>query len=621
MARLHRGAWLPQVALVTVAAFAYANSFRGVFIFDDLDIPKNIGTVTLWPPWAALSGPNLSRPLIGLSLAINYVVSGFDVWSYHFLNLTIHLIAGLALFGIVRRTLLNPRLSDRFGRHSTGLALVIALVWLVHPLQTQSVTYIIQRAESLMGMFYLLTLYCVIRGADSQNSRPWYVAAVVACAAGMLSKQVMVTAPIVIFIYDCLFLSGSFVRALRKRAGLYAGLAVSWVILAALIIAAPASRTAGFAVTSITPWDYFKSQFGVIVHYLRLSFWPGSLCLDYGWPKPTSAAQIIPYALIVVDLEAATLWALIRRRPVAFLGVWFFGILSLTSSFMPIADLAFEHRMYLSLAALVALIVLGAYAIVWRLPRGLAAHEVGPTLLRDRIAIITVIVVTGALCFLTLRRNQDYNSGVAMWTDVASKWPTNPRAHNNLGLFLAKQGDLDQAIPEFNRSLQIDPGYADAHENLGMTLVQQGNLDDAIEHFRRAVEIDPTLVDAYTKLGAALANQKRIDEAFAAFSKALAISPDYGPALANMGFAQQRQGRTEDAIASFERALPHLANNDLAAHIHVSLGDLMQARGETSQAAFHYQEALRLKPGLVPAEQRMRQIIDQENAKTGALGR
>lgn len=609
--RSNWSAWCAPLVLIAIGTLAYINSFRGVFIFDDLDLPKNLSTQVLWPPWSALFGAaNVNRPLIGLSLAINYAISGFDVWSYHLLNLMIHLLAGLALFGIVRRTLLNPRLSGRFGAHSTALALAIALIWLAHPLQTQSVTYIIQRGESLMGMFYLVTLYCVIRGAASPRSRLWYSAAVAACLGGMLSKQVMVTAPVVVLIYDFLFLSGSLKEALRKRRGLYSGLALTWAVLAATIIAAPRNPTAGFAVESISPLDYFKSEFSVIVHYIRLSIWPDALCLDYNWPKASSRLQIIPYALTVGTLEAATLWALWRRKPIAYLGVWFFGILSLTSSFMPFSDLAFEHRMYLSLAAVVGFVVLGGYVLLERLlfegDSAAGERRVNP---RSAIAVVAVTLVVSALCFLTIRRNADYRDGVRMWKDAISKRPNNPRARTNLGEFLAKQGNLDEAAQSFSEAIQIDPEYSLAHENIAMVFVQQGKLDDAIAHFSRAVELDPGSYESYTRLGAALANQQRIDEAMAAFSKAISISPDYGPALANLGFAQERRGKAEDAIASLNAALQHVGASDLCARIHLSLGNLMSARGDASGAAAHYREALRLKPDFLPAEQRLRQLF------------
>src|SRR5262249_26552673 len=148
---------------------------------------------------------NASRPLVSLTLAINYAISGYEVWSYHLVNLLIHVGAGLTLFGIVRRTLQSDRLRVRFGARSTELALAVALVWTVHPLQTQSVTYIIQRGESLMGLFYLLTLYSAVRSLDSRSERLWWAAAIVACAAGMLSKQVMLTAPLMVLLYDFVF--------------------------------------------------------------------------------------------------------------------------------------------------------------------------------------------------------------------------------------------------------------------------------------------------------------------------------------------------------------------------------------------------------------------------------
>jgi len=266
--------------------------------------------------------------------------------------------------------------------------------------------------------------------------------------------------------------------------------------------------------------------------------------------------------------------------------------------------------MYLSLAAVAALAVLGPYTLIHRWEPALSASGTIRRPLAERLALAAAIVLVGALSLLTLRRNEDYKSGVAMWSGVVASWPASARAHANLGLFLAKQGNVDQALQEFASALQVAPDDADAHENMGMALVQQGKLDDAIEHLRKAVELDPARCDTYTKLGAALANEKRMDEAVAAFSKALAIAPDYGPALANMGFAEQRQGKTEDAIAFFSRALRHLANNELAARIHFSLGELMEGKGDMREAAIHYREALRLKPDFVPAQQRIRQIVN-----------
>ena len=172
--------------LVVVGVLIYLNSFNGQIVFDDVVITDDPSIRQLWPPWSAMFSPNqVTRPLVGLSLAINYAMSGTDLWSYHLFNLAIHILAALTLFGVVRRTLLTEKLKDRFGKASTALALAVALIWMVHPLHTESVTYLIQRSEAMCGLFYLLTLYCVIRGHSSRPAALWYTAAVLSCAAGM----------------------------------------------------------------------------------------------------------------------------------------------------------------------------------------------------------------------------------------------------------------------------------------------------------------------------------------------------------------------------------------------------------------------------------------------------
>ncbi|MEW6213307.1 MAG: glycosyltransferase family 39 protein, partial [Acidobacteriota bacterium] len=286
--------------IVALGALAYLNSFEGAFVFDDEAFVATPDVQRLWPPWQAMFSPNnISRPLIGLSLAINYAISGTDTWSYHLLNLLVHISSALALFGIVRQTLMSERLREQFGEKAMSLSLIVALVWMVHPLQTQAVTYVIQRCESLMGMFYLVTLYCAIRSFDAPNKRRWYAAATAACLGGMMSKQVMVTAPLMVLLYDWMFSARSLKEALKRRRGLYAGLVSTWVVLAATTIASPVNETAGFGVKGISPLRYFVLEFEVIAHYLRLSFWPDPLVLDYKWPTTGTLAGAMPYGLML----------------------------------------------------------------------------------------------------------------------------------------------------------------------------------------------------------------------------------------------------------------------------------------------------------------------------------
>ena len=331
----------------------------------------------LWPLSKALCPPNhgepvTGRPLLNLSLAVNYAISKLDVWSYHATNLAIHLLGSLLLFGILRRTFLLPAMRERWGAAATPLAFVIALFWAIHPLQTESVTYISQRAESLVGLFYLLTLYCFIRGVDSARADGSGIrGAALACLLGMASKEVMVSAPLIVLLYDRTFLAGSFREAWRRRGRFYVALAGTWLLLGWLVISAGGrGGTAGFGV-GISWWAYLCTQFGAIVHYLRLCVWPHPLLLDYGTGTAHGVWEILPYAIVLGLLGAATVAALWRWPKVGFLGAWFFAILAPTSSVVPVAtQTVAEHRMYLPLAAVLTGLVVGGYLVGQRLRAG-----------------------------------------------------------------------------------------------------------------------------------------------------------------------------------------------------------------------------------------------------------
>jgi tetratricopeptide (TPR) repeat protein len=545
---------LSALVIMVTGIVAYVNSFEGTFLFDDLAWVGR--TQQLWPPWSAMfTSDNASRPLVGLSLAINYAINGTNIFSYHAFNLTIHILAALTLFGVVRRTLLCESLRERFGQHSTSLAMVVALIWMVHPLQTQSVTYIIQRCESMMGLFYLLTLYCVIRSSHSLHRRWWYGAAIASCAAGMLSKQVMVTAPILVFLYDALFLSGSIKGSLQKRWGLYAGLAATWGLLVVTAIISPANPTAGFAVRSITPWEYLKSEFAVIVYYLRLAVWPDSLCFDYGWKKAETIGEILPFATVVIGLGAATVWALMRRKAIGFLGVWFFLILSVTSSIIPFDDLIFEYRMYLPLAAVVGLFVLAGYEFGKRFLAYVSSSEQQQKQRGRLFAITAVTLIVTSFCLLTLRRNIDYKSPLVMWSDVVEKRPANARGHNNLGQALAAQGLFDEALIQFSEAQKYKPNYADAKNFMAQALILLGRTDEGKAHLSEALRINPNHRYALYNMGHLLISQEQLEQAIPYYDHLLQLYPRHAEAYSDLGIILEKQGKMADAIKHFNEAL------------------------------------------------------------------
>ena len=574
--------------LATVAAFS--SSFAGAFVFDDDPaIVQNRTIRQLWPIWKPLCPPSSGvtvngRPLLNLSLAINYAVSGYQIWSYHATNLAIHLLAALLLFGIVRRTLVLPTMRDRWGAAAIPVALVIALLWAVHPLQTESVTYIIQRAESLVGLFYLLTLYCFIRGEGADipyitKSSPngsqtacgfatfWYFASVSACLLGMASKEVMVSAPLVVLLYDRTFCAGSFREAWRRRHGFYLALAGAWLVLGWLLIRAGNLRsTADLEPRQFTWWSYLLTQPGVIVHYLRLVAWPSPLCLEYGWPPAQNVDEVLFPVIPVVALLVLTLWALAKRPAWGFLAHCFFAVLAPTSSFLPLGQAAFEHRMYLPLAAVVTGLVVGAWFVGrWLVDRGTISRPA--SLVLGGLLAMCASIACGTIAF---HRNLDYASELSIWEDTVAKAPDSPRAHNNLGAALVNSGQLQKGIDEYWKALEIDPVNLTAHNGLGSALVGCGRGDEAIAHCRKALEIHPDNAELVNNLGAALASRGKIDEAVVQYEKALELKPDCAQAHNNLGSVLFERGRIDDAIDHFEKALASRpdyaeAHNNLAA--------------------------------------------------------
>jgi len=535
------------VAVLLVASVGvYLNSLGNPFLFDDLPLIRdNPDLHQHWRPWQIIfTRTYRTRPVFGLSLGINYGVGGLDVRGYHVVNIAVHFLAALTLFGVVRRTLRLERLRERFAGAADWLVLATALIWTVHPLQTQSVTYIVQRCESLMGLFYLLTLYAVIRGTGSRHSIPWYALAVIACALGMGTKQVMVTAPFVVLLCDRTLIAGSLREVLRRRWGLYVGLAATWGMLAPTFYGAGhldwiarelLIGRLGFTQNPIpTPWEYARSQFGVLTHYLWLTVWPSGLCLDYAWPVATTVRQVLPPAILVVALMALTIWGVARRRAAGLAGASAFAILAPTSSVMPIQDLALEHRMYLPLAAVTAIVVAGGFLAGRRLLRYLVASDDHRNTVGVVLSLVLVATVAGILGHRTVRRNADYASDLTLWSHIVAKCPENARAHYTVGNALARRGRMVEAIPHYREALCLKPNYADAHNNLGNALMGLGRWDEAAGEYREAVRVNPSHYDAYNNLGAILAMQGKKDEAAACFREALRLKPDFGEALSNL---------------------------------------------------------------------------------------
>ncbi len=580
-----------MVVIVAAGMAAYSNSLHGAFVFDDPpSIAENQSIRRLWRLDEVLlpvQRLDYYRPVLNLSLALCYRIGGLDVAAYHVLNLGIHLAAALTLFGLVRRTLLLAPHEDHLSQASTALALVVSLLWMLHPLQTESVTYVIQRCEAMYGLFSLLSLYCVMRGATSSGAWWWYGGAVAACALGMGSKEATAVVPFLVLLYDRTFLASSWRDAFRKRWGLYVALALTWGILVPAILVSALSESRR-ARDPITVWEYARSQFGVVVHYLRLSLWPDALCLDYQWPVAKSARQIVAPAAFIGVLVATVLWALGRWPKGAFLGAFFLIALAPSSSVVPIPDLAFEHRMYLPLAPLMVAAVLGAYAIMRRLGSTRPSWEPA----RQALPVVLVVAIAAALGIRTYLRNRDYSSELRIWADTINKAPKNGRARYNFGRALLDAGQAEEAVTQLRQALEIDANYAPTHSNLGLALAQRGKTEEGMIHLRRAIELDPRSAQTLNNLGHSLLETGKTSEAVVQLRKALEIEPNYASAHNNLGRALMLLGQVDEAVVHYQAAL---AADPDDAQLHHNLSHALVQAGRVGEAIRHCQTALELR--------------------------
>jgi tetratricopeptide (TPR) repeat protein len=586
-AQLWQG-WAAIALLVVAVSAAYANSFHGPFVFDDKpSIVENLSIRHLGSLQVLAASPDAvttaGRPVVNLSLAINYAIGGLEVEGYHVLNLGIHILAALALFGLVRRTLLVPILSARFGAASTGLALTVALLWAVHPLQTESVTYIVQRAEAMVGLFYLLTLYCLLRGAITARGTGWYAAAVGSCALGMASKEVMVSAPLVALLYHRVFISGSFKESLRRRWRLWLALSATWILLVLVVyLSQHRGGSAGFGL-GMTAWQYARRQFGCIIHYLRLAFWPSPLVLDYGNAAIKDAAQLVPSAIGVCLLVASTAAALALRPAWGFLGVCFFAILAPTSSIVPLAgQVEAEHRMYLPLAAVVVLVVLAAYRAVAR--SGLQLR---------RAVVVLIPAVAAVLSWETYQRNQVYQSELVLWDNTVRSCPLNYRAYHNRGNAYMARGQYDAALKDFGKVVELNPRDAKSYNYRGNVYSAAGRYDEAIIDYSKAIQLKPDLADAYNGRGTAYGNKGYVDAAIADFDRAIGLDGGMAEAYYNRGNAHGAKGQMDAAIKDYEQAIG-LRPDYADAYNH--RGGAYDSKGQFDAAIKDYDQAIELRP-------------------------
>lgn len=561
-------AFLVGIALIMSSAwmFVWQGSLDGVFHFDDYsNIVDNERIRRLWPLDDFIHN---NRPIGLYSFAINYRLSGAEPYAYHVTNLSIHICNGLFLW---TGCLLSWRL---YRKHWSGepqpqstysvvfVAGLIATAWVVHPLTTQAVTNIVQRYESLASMGYLGVWLAMLLWLDGHR---WTGCLLMLPMAwiGLMSKEIFASAPLAIFLFDKLLTRGTWLSIAKKRWLPYTLLLspFTWFVPSVLRFFDPvrtAEGSMGIGLRGISPWQYLRTQPEVIWHYVGLTLWPRQLCFDYVWRIQDNPWIYLPLGASIVSLivfAGLAYWRTVTNGGsfasglAGWLTLLFFFILAPTSSIMPIADIAFEHRMYLASAVVVAgCCLLGAYAA-----RKLLQNSPHPIVLKTAFSCIAA----SAICLLAWRthlRNFDYRDELVLWKTVTDTSPKNPRAWYAIGRVHVHHGDRESALQPMIKAVEYSNTSIPIHDvGLADCLYHLGRYDDAIKLYSRAISTKFYYPQAHNDLGAVFLTLDRLEEAEQSFVNA--VEMDYPIAKYNLALVYSRQGKTGDAIDLWEETL------------------------------------------------------------------
>ena len=531
--------WLLCLLLAAVAIGIYSNTIGGPFVFDDHEnIARNPHlqiTRLDWPSLhhAAFGGVISTRPVSYISFALNYYFLGYRVDGYHWINILIHAINGILLYFFLKQTLNlvspeterlidTPDRKDRDAGYRTldlpsQVAFFSALLWVAHPVQTQAVAYIIQRMTSMAAMFYLLALLFYIHARLSKTihrSVLLWVGVVVSGVLAMGSKEIAVTLPAVILLYEFFFF-----RNLRITPSWLIASLVGLVLFAAIVLVSMGSVDPvhlvlkGYHSRDFSIGQRLLTEFRVVVFYLSLILFPHpsrlnldhDVALSHGLLDPPTILAAI--ALILGLLVMAGILAK-RNRFVSFCILWFLGNLVLESSVIAL-ELVFEHRLYLPSMMVFPVMVL----LVFRTVTSTWASR-------------AVVGATIIICVIwTVDRNRVWQDEVGLHRDTVAKSPLKARPYYGLGRALAERGDYREAVDMLQEAVRLNPGYVQARNRLGSALAMLGDSEAAAVQFHKVIQLDPGYVGAYFNLDKYYENTKNYAAATAQFGHAAALAP------------------------------------------------------------------------------------------------
>lgn len=536
--------WAIYPAIIVLGFALYLNTWEAPFLFDDrafitdnpkimIESPGQLGKIS-----ALLEE---DRPVMHLSLALNYYIHRFRLPGYHILNICLHIACGV----LVYLFLLQLLVKTRYHEMRSSIATLAALLFTAHPIQTQTVTYVIQRGTSLATLFYLLSIVLFIHGREKKRVT-YYVLSLVAGILALLSKQIAVTLPLVILLYDFYFIRDGDMSRVRSVLPYYLLLLLLPIVLA---IAYTQFDLFGwlhiqYQKRPFSPYQRVLTEFRVVCHYVTLLIFPHPARLNIDHHIPLSLSPWAPPATFFAGAVLAVLvkigWGLARKRPViSFFIFWFLVNLILESSILGL-ELIFEHRLYLPSIAFFSLAGLLVFD-----PASPIKHKVWPV----------VVIVLALYGWGTILRNRVWGTELTLWQDAARKSPGKPRVLYNLGHALADQGRYEEALSSYQAAVRHKPDMSAYYNNLGSVYGKLSRHQEAHDTYRQGLRLNPDSPRLYNNLGNAYKNLEQYEEAIAAYNKALTLKPDFYQALANLGVVYYQQGKYDAAIGLYEQVL------------------------------------------------------------------
>ena len=594
--------------LAIVVILIYADTLTAPFIFDDLiNILNNphirVPALSLENlTWAGFNSPEGRRPVANISFAFNYYFNGYNLVGYHAVNILIHLTCGIFLYFLAQATMQTPALRSRYEKFG-WIPFFTAFIWLVHPLQTQSVAYIVQRMNSMAAMFYVLSMLFYVKFRLSTASRakwPLLAGCVITAFLAFGTKEITATLPLFIILYEWYFFQELSAQWAKRNFLVLGGVFLLFIIIALVYLDfnPVAKILRGYRVRDFTPFQRVLTESRVVFFYISLLLWPNPsrLNLDHDFALSYSllnpATTLIAIATIIGLIAFACLIA--RKEPLlSFSIIWFFGNLMIESSIIGL-ELVFEHRNYLpTMFVVLAIVSLAFRYLKHALPAAIALSLVG-----------------ALFCVWTFERNKVWADEITLYRDSAAKSPAKARPQNNLGAALSRQDRFEEAIEQYQAALKIKPAYSDAHYNLGYALAKTGKLDEGLSHFREAVRIEPNRVKYLNNLGVALVLKSNYSEAIDHLQTALKINPSDADVHNNLGLAFKKQGEPDAAIQHFSKAVA-LDPQHVSALI--NRGVMLMDQGQLEAARKHFARALEIRPGYVEARLNLEEIQKRKN--------